>query len=159
MSTKWNDDEDAALDYLPHADQVIYLRGIRRRMNYTTGMAGTDWPISYHWLAQLAEVRPERGSHTAASTPMSRSALRATFARLERAGLVKRIPTEDRGLIFWCLLASRDESAPRRNDPRMTPERPHRNDPDFYNYNEHLYERDDPRASPCRTSDERPNSG
>lgn len=27
MRTQWNDDEDAALDYLPHVDQVIYLRG------------------------------------------------------------------------------------------------------------------------------------
>lgn len=152
MSTQWNDEEDAALDYLPHVDQVIYLRGIRRRMNYQTGMAGQDRPISYSWLAQLVEVRPDRGSHLEESGGMTRSALRASFARLERAGLVKRIPTQDRGLIFECLLASRDQSVSRRNDPRTTPERPQRNDPNIENENSELNARNDPRTTLAATA-------
>ncbi len=135
------------MDYLPHVDQVLYLRGIRRRMNYQTGIAGQDAPISYAWLAQLAEVRPEQGSHATACTQMSRSALRASFARLERAGLIKRIPTADRGLIFDCLLASRGQSAPRRNDPRTTPERPQGNDLIFDKENNQMHDGNDPRAT------------
>ncbi len=138
MSTQWNDEEDAALDYLPHLDQVIYLRGIRRRMNYRTGLAGKDWPISYAWLTQLLEVQMEPGSHAVAAPPLTRSALRASFARLERAGLVKRIPTPERGLIFQCPLASRDQSARWRNDPRTTPERPQGNDPNLIKDNSRL---------------------
>jgi hypothetical protein len=147
MPTQWNDEEDVAMDYLPHVDQVLYLRGIRRRMNYQTGIAGQEAPISYAWLAQLAEVRSEQGSHAAAITKMSRSALRASFARMERAGLIKRIPTADRGLIFECLLASRGQSVPRRNDPRTTPERPQVNDPIIENKNKKMDEMNDPRAT------------
>jgi hypothetical protein len=152
MSTQWNEEEDAALDYLPHVDQVIYLRGIRRRMNYQTGIAGKDRPISYSWLAQLVEVRPERGSHLEESGGMTRSALRSSFARLERAGLVQRIPTPDRGLVFECLLASREQSVSRRNDPRTTPERPQRNDPCIDNENSGLGAMNDLRTTPCCTA-------
>lgn len=132
MSTQWNDAEDAALDYLPHVDQVIYLRGIRRRMNYQTGIAGgPESPISYAWLGQLTDVQPEIGSHLRPPKRMTLSALRASFARLERAGLITRVANNDRRLVFDCLLASKGQSVSGRNGRGTAEERQTRSGNDF----------------------------
>ncbi len=145
----WNDAEDEALDYLPHMDQVIYLRGIRRRMDYQTGIAGVTAPISYAWLAQLVEVRPRRGSHMRVPGRPTKEQLRAVFRRLEHAGLIEWIRDHGgKGLIFRCLLADTDQSVPRRNNPRTTPEQPQMsypmNTPDNSNNDNDLHEQSNP---------------
>lgn len=125
--TQWNDDEDRAMDYLPHLDQVIYLRGIRRRMDYVTGMAGMhpDGPISYSWLAQLAEVRPRACSTMRPPPRPDKNALRSVFDRLESAGLVERIRDHGlKSLVFRCLLADRDQSVRNMSHPSATHEPP-----------------------------------
>jgi hypothetical protein len=95
------------MDYLPHVDQIIYLRGIRRRMDYQTGIAGISAPISYEWMSQLVEVVPDRGSRMKAPARLKKDELRSAFARLERAGLIERVRDHGgRGLVFRCLLAS-----------------------------------------------------
>ena len=129
--TQWNDDEDEALDGLPHVDQVLYLRGIRQRMDYSTGIAGiAPFTISYSWLSQLAEVRPRRGSTMKAPPRLTKQAMRSSFERMESAGLVQRMTDhQQRGLVFRCLLADTNQSDQMRNNPRTTPEQPQQNTP------------------------------
>jgi hypothetical protein len=121
MRTAWNSEEDAALDYLPYLDQVIYLRGIRRRMDYATGVAGIAHPISYLWLSQMTEVRPAPGSHVRLPARLKKDELRSIFARLERSGLVERIRDHGlKSLVFRCLLADWDQSVSERSHPGAT---------------------------------------
>ena len=152
MSTQWNDEEDAALDYLPHVDQVIYLRGIRRRMNYQTGITGIDAPISYAWLGQLTDVHPEIGSNAAPKARMTLSAIRCSLARLERAGLLERIPNTDRRLVFRCLLASLGQSVSRRNSRGTAEEQQTRNNTTFIPENIDLGETNSRGTAECCTA-------
>lgn len=125
--TQWNDAEDRALDYLPHLDQVIYLRGIRRRMDYATGVAGMspDGPISYSWLAQLAEVRPRACSTMKPPPRPDKNTLRSVFDRLEAAGLIRRVRDHGlKSLVFECLLADRGSSVRNMSHPSATHEPP-----------------------------------
>jgi hypothetical protein len=152
MSTQWNDEEDAALDYLPHVDQVIYLRGIRRRMNYQTGITGLSAPISYAWLGQLTDVHPEIGSNAAPKARMTLSAIRCSLARLERAGLIERIPNNERRLVFRCLLASREQSVSGRNSRGTAEEQQTRNDTNFELENSELNARNSRGTAECCTA-------
>lgn len=152
MSTQWNDEEDAAMDYLPHVDQVIYLRGIRRRMNYQTGITGLSAPISYAWLGQLTDVHPEIGSNAAPKARMTLSAIRCSLARLERAGLIERIPNSDRRLVFRCILASRDQSVSGRNSRGTAEEQQTRNNTVFETENNELHKKNSIGAADCCTA-------
>lgn len=155
---KWNDAEDAALDGLPHVDQIVYLRGIRRRMDYHTGISGADpkREISYFWLSQLTEVNAERGSTAAQFRPLKKEQLRALFRRLERRGLIQWIKSESRGLVFRCILADRDESVSRRNNPRTTLEQPQTNNPCLDDKNQKLTEQEQPTNNPSDFSRNNP---
>lgn len=134
MRTQWNDAEDRALDYLPHLDQVIYLRGIRRRMDYATGVAGLsqDGPISYGWLSQLCEVRPRACSTMKPPPRPDKNALRSVFDRLEAAGLIRRVRDHGlKSLVFECLLADRGSSARNMSHPSATHEPPTETNPQY----------------------------
>jgi hypothetical protein len=127
MRTQWNDAEDRALDYLPHVDQIIYLRGIRVRMDYATGIAGMspDNPISYGWLSQLCEVRPDPCSTIKPPPRLVKDQLRSVFKRLDRAGLIEWVRDHGlRSLVFRCILADRSESARNMSHPSATHEPP-----------------------------------
>lgn len=87
---QWNEDEDAALQYLPHSDQVLYLRGLRRHMDFTTGLVGVRRRVSYQQFSELLEEQRARGS-TAAAQRYGREQIRAILRRLEAAGLVVRV--------------------------------------------------------------------
>ena len=148
MRSQWNDEEDAALDYLPHVDQVIYLRGIRRRMDYQTGVAGLSAPISYGWLSQLLDVRVPPGSHMKPPPRLTKEQLRAVFARLERAGLVEWVRDHGRKtLIFRCPLASTDQSVSERSNPGATQEQPQSSNPSKRSKNRNISERSNPGAT------------
>ena len=150
-ATQWNDEEDAAMDYLPHVDQIIYLRGIRRRMDYQTGIAGMAAHISYEWLSQLAEVHPRRGSNIKEPPRLTKEALRAVFARLEGAGLVERVrDAGGRGLVFRCLKASLDQSASRRNNPSTTPAQPQQHNPATFSHTDNSGEMSNPSTTPAQ---------
>lgn len=128
--TQWNDAEDEAMDYLPHLDQIIYLRGIRRRMDYQTGIAGMTAPISYGWLAQLCEVRPRACSTMRPPPRPDKNALRSAFDRLEAAGLIRRIRDHGlKSLVFECLLADRGSSVRNMSHPSATHEPPTKSNP------------------------------
>lgn len=106
LKTQWNDEEDRALDYLPHRAQVCYLRGLRRYMDYKTGVVGIARFISYKGLAEVMEVRPCRGSKEVAYTP-TKDAVRAVLKLLERKGLVVPVARGDKSmpLVFKLPLA------------------------------------------------------
>ena len=144
------------MDYLPHTDQVIYLRGIRRRMDYRTGIAGVSASISYDWLSQLCEVHPRRGSHIKEPARLTKEALRAVFARLEVAGLVEHVRDHGgRGLVFRCLLADLDDSVQMRSNPRTTPEQPHTNNPTTFSNGAAFVDMNNPRtthAAPAKSN-------
>lgn len=120
-ATSWNDDEEDALSYLPWEAQVLYLRGLRRFMDYQTGVVGVKRRVSYQGFSELLEVQPERGSKRA---PVSRtkSQLRALLLLLGRAGLIARVPGYEKGLVFRCCLATLDKSAQMRNNTGTTHE-------------------------------------
>lgn len=122
--TSWNDREEDALQGLPLRAQVVYLRGIRRHMDYATGLAGIERRISYKQLSEVAEVYPDIGSNKSKEVP-TKDAARAAVDQLERVGLIEKIKTgHERQLVFKCLLASRDESVRRRNTTGNTTRNP-----------------------------------
>lgn len=89
-SWAWCSEEDARLDYLDPAAQVLYLRVLRRNMDFGTGIVGVSARLSYAKLAEWLEVRPPAGS-TKPVERLSMSRIRALLAMLERAGLIERV--------------------------------------------------------------------
>lgn len=90
MNWSWSDIEDAAMDYLPHRAQVMYLRVLRRRMDFDTCIVGISVRLSYMLIAEWLEERPAVRSNK----PIVRltvSEIRAVIAMLERVGLVERV--------------------------------------------------------------------
>ena len=87
---QFNEDEDAAMEYLPHSDQVLYLRGMRKNMDFSTGIVGIRRAISYQGFKELLEINRKQGSTKASYAP-TKDELRACIARLVKAGLIERI--------------------------------------------------------------------
>lgn len=90
MPTSWNDDEEAALMYLPHRAQVLYLRGLRQFMDYATGIVGDRRRVSLQQMRECLEVTRPRGSHLEKYKPTNHE-IRASLAQLEMSGLIKRL--------------------------------------------------------------------
>jgi hypothetical protein len=87
---QFNEDEDAAMEYLPHADQVLYLRGMRKNMDFSTGVVGIRRAISYQGFKELLEINRRQGSNKPSYAP-TKDELRACIERLVKAGLLERI--------------------------------------------------------------------
>lgn len=78
------------MDYLPHRAQVMYLRVLRRRMDFDTCIVGITVRLSYMLIAEWLEERPAVRSNK----PIVRltvGEIRAVLAMLERVGLVERV--------------------------------------------------------------------
>ena len=78
------------MDYLPHRAQVMYLRVLRRRMDFDTCIVGITVRLSYMLIAEWLEERPAVRSNK----PLVRltvGEIRAVLAMLERVGLVERV--------------------------------------------------------------------
>lgn len=90
MKWSWSSNEDSALDYLPHRAQVLYLRVLRRRMDFDTGIVGITARLSYQMIAEWLEERPPARSKNPVVRP-SVSEIRSALASLERAGLIERV--------------------------------------------------------------------
>ncbi len=89
---QWNEHEDAALHELQdHRAGMLYLRGLRKHMDYDTGIVGIKRRISERMLIELLEERRDPGSPFPLRVP-TRSAVRWAIERLERVGLVERMP-------------------------------------------------------------------
>jgi hypothetical protein len=101
-----NEDEDAALEYLPHRDQVLYLRGIKPHLDMATGLVGVARRLSYKGMAELLEEHRARGS-TVARVSISKQAVRECIKRLSGAGLLDQVRSGERAewLVFRLPLA------------------------------------------------------
>lgn len=134
-SWRINDDEDAALEYLPHSDQVLYIRGLRRYMDYSSGVVGIRRRVSYQMLIELLEVRRDWGSNRP-NERLSREAVRQCLNRLERRGLLERLSHNGKAvsLVFKLPLADTDviplkKEQQGNNTPSTTAESPDKSKP------------------------------
>ena len=86
--------EDAALQGLSWAAQILYLRGIRRYVNYRTSLAGShDIRLSWQRFSVTLEViRPSRSKKKAQEDRPSRQFIRERLKELEVAGLIVTKP-------------------------------------------------------------------
>lgn len=97
-----NQKELAALDGLPHIQQLAYLRGIRPYMDVKTGVVGVKRRISHQSISEQLYIEPRPGIK---SQSYSRDQIRRAVAGLVRAGVVV-VHSEDMHLILKCELAS-----------------------------------------------------
>ncbi|MGB2220845.1 MAG: DnaT-like ssDNA-binding domain-containing protein [Neptunomonas phycophila] len=104
-----NQSEFEALEssHLPHEARTLYVMCLRRYMDYSTGLTGKVRKVSYQMFKEQLEVRRERGSKIPDYIP-TKQAIRELLAKLEKAGLIQRIPQKKRTdpMIFRCVLAS-----------------------------------------------------
>ncbi len=89
--TQWNDDEDDALQGLPHLAAMVYLRCLRRYMDYVTGVVGRARKISWQMMGEVTEVLRDAQS-TVPNYRATNKELRAAVEQLIRVGLVIRLP-------------------------------------------------------------------
>ena len=124
MKTQWNDKEEEALSYLPHRAQVCYLRGLRRYMDYKTGIVGAARHISYQSLSEVTEVIPDRGSKEG-HYRATRQGVRSMLKMLERAGLIQPVlrQGEVMCLVFKLPLADTVLVCPQEEQPMNIPPR------------------------------------
>lgn len=117
-------DEDDRLHGITTDAQVIYIRGLRKYMDFETGLAGEKGStITHQSLKRLIEYIPEWGSNAKNRTfkDVSTHYIRARLAELERAGLIEKLPKENKfeHLIFFLPLAKtgliRLKKEPQRN--------------------------------------------
>lgn len=124
-TTSWNDAEETLLQGLPMAAQLLYLRGLRRHMDYSTGIVGVRRGISLQQLGEVLYVEPDRGL-TDSGSP-SRDQIRRLLGRLERVGLIVNRSIETVRLIFFLPLADTDQCVqkiPATNPPHTRPSEP-----------------------------------
>lgn len=107
MKWSWSSNEDSALDYLPHRAQVLYLRVLRRRMDFDTCIVGLTARLSYQMIAEWLEERPPARSKNPVVRP-SVGEIRAGLSCLERAGLIERVLSDGEvlPLVFFLPLAN-----------------------------------------------------
>jgi len=90
---------------LPLRAQILYLRGIRRYMDYRSRISGG--PQRRISLGMLAEISQELVNRQI-QPKTSKDGIRASIAQLKRAGLLERIPDAD-FLVFFLPLADADK--------------------------------------------------
>jgi len=90
-ATQWNDDEDAVLQYLPHRAQVLYLRCLRRFMDYSSGVVGREpKELSMQAFQECLEVASRFTSNNKRCKPSPKE-VRVSLGHLERVGLIVRL--------------------------------------------------------------------
>jgi uncharacterized phage protein (TIGR02220 family) len=95
---------------------VVYL-GIRRYMDFETGISGEKRKLSERYFIELTEVEKVRGRK---SESLTRHSLRRILERLQKRGLIEPVGE----LVFRCVLAQSDESVSgNMTQNRRTPRR------------------------------------
>ncbi|MCL7941196.1 hypothetical protein M8009_12960 [Halomonas sp. ATCH28] len=89
-SWRWNELEDEALEALPPEIERLYLRGIRKHMDYATGITGRKRRVSMDMFAEIVEYHPPAGSREKARL-YSRQQITRMLDKLEDAGLIVRL--------------------------------------------------------------------
>lgn len=112
------DTEDNAIHGLPWLAQLIYLRVLRRFMDFETGIVGLERTISLQSIAETLAVDSNRGF---AGIYPHKSAIRRSLGALERGGLIEKREYPRPGyLVFFLPLAYLDQSARKKADTPST---------------------------------------
>ena len=117
--TCWNDLEDGQLQGAPLASQILYLRGLRKYMDYETGLVGAKRRTSWQALTEVLYVEPHQGETRSGS--YSKQQVRRLAKRLETLGLVEmRSDQAAKHLVFFLPLAFTDRSVQKKADTNPT---------------------------------------
>lgn len=117
MPVLLSDEELNALSGITDIQYRLYISGIRRYMDYATGITGIKRKISYQSLSEEIYIEPIRGVKNTGSK--SRQQIRRAVKALEKAGLIAIKSTSD-NLILQCLLAKTDNSIQNKADTKPT---------------------------------------
>lgn len=126
-SWRWNEIEEDAIADLPHEAQILYLRVIRKHMDYSTGITGEKRRISYTQMQETLAYKPPRHSKEK-PVEYSRDQIKRLVQKLVDAGLIERMHTTEKGvapMVFSLPLASSDVNEQRHESATATP--PHQN--------------------------------
>ena len=116
----WSPEEDDLLHELSWAAQLIYLRGLRRFVDASTGIVGVRRRISRRSLIELLTVPDARGRHTAHEKAPTESAIRQALRALVACGLI--VPeSQDAQLVFRLPYALQGQSVRRMSDRMSDP--------------------------------------
>jgi hypothetical protein len=123
----WSSAEDDALNGLPLAAQVLYLRGLRRHMDYGTGIVGQTRRISWQMLREVLYTEPHQGLDDSGMPSLAK--VRRLMVWLVKTGLAEDIGSKRHGdaIVFFLPLAIKDESAqkkPGKNPARTRQSKP-----------------------------------
>jgi hypothetical protein len=113
-----SDEELEALEGLPHLHRCLYIFGIRRYMDYETGITGIKRKISYKSLSEEVYVIPHQGFTDAKTKSVAQ--LKRAVKALEKAGLItmhSKVSSTEKQLILKCILASWDKSVQNKPVP------------------------------------------
>lgn len=121
-SWRWNELEEDALADLPHEAQILYLRVIRKHMDYATGITGEKRRISY---AQMQEALSYKPSPHSGEKPVefSRDQIKRLVQKLVKVGLIERRHDTAKGvapMILFLPLACCDLEQPRHEGATAT---------------------------------------
>ncbi|MGC1181936.1 hypothetical protein [Legionella sp.] len=97
-----NSEELEALYGLPHAQQLVYLRGVRPYMDVKTGIVGVKRRVSLQSIAEELYIEAHQGVK---GEKYSRAQTRRALSALQRAGVIS-LQSEDLQLILKCNLAT-----------------------------------------------------
>jgi hypothetical protein len=118
MGLNLSDKELDAMDGLPYLHRCLYIFGIRRYMDYATGITGIKRKISYKSLSEEIYVTPHQGLKDTRERSVAQ--LKRAIKALEKAGLITNhsIATKtEKQLILKCILATTDKSAQNKAVP------------------------------------------
>lgn len=96
-SWKWNELEEDVLDELPHACQIIYLRVMRKHMDYGTGIVGRVRRISYEQIKERLRYTPPPQSREK-PVEYSTDQIKKLIRKLVNAGLLERLHDTSKGV-------------------------------------------------------------
>jgi hypothetical protein len=119
------DDEDSLLQGLSADAQIIYMRGMRRYMNYENGVSGENGAsLTYQFFKRLIEFVPDAKSTAKQrrAKDISTDYVRARISELERCGLVQKKKTTEKfdHMLFFLPKARVGLSRP-NYEPQMNP--------------------------------------
>lgn len=114
-----NSDELNALAGLPSLHVHLYVLAIRQKMDFKSGIVGAKKGcyISWQYLHEAVWINPEAGITYKQPT---KNQLRRAVKKLEKKGLLT-VLSDEKHLVFKCLLAITDNSAQNQADRKTTP--------------------------------------
>lgn len=118
MGLNLSDNELDAMDGLPHFHRCLYIFGIRRYMDYQTGITGIKRKISYKSLSEELYITPHQGFKDSGAKSVAQ--LKRAIKVLEKSGLVtihSKVTKTEKQLILKCALARWDKSVQNKPVP------------------------------------------